>query len=104
MPNLSRQRRGQRVGVFIERLNWTFEFKIYIGETMSVHSQDTATIIYAGPIDRKGYQNITNVCENLSNPCLKAVGVSLDELERLMIFLKFLRHNLSHISFMSFSY
>lgn len=46
-------------------------------KTMSVHAQDTATIIYAGPINRDGYQNITNVCETLSNPDLKKVNLIL---------------------------
>lgn len=44
---------------------------------MSVHSQDTATIIYAGAISREGHHKITKVCESLSNHELKKVNLIL---------------------------
>ena len=42
---------------------------------MSLHNTDSLNIIYAGPIDRYGYELMSQVCETLVEPYPKKVNL-----------------------------
>lgn len=44
---------------------------------MSLHNEESLNIIYAGPIDRNGYEIISQVCETLPEPYPKKVNLIL---------------------------